>query len=360
MAGPFRHVGDGNVLTKCPFHKGGQEYKPSFSINLEKALFHCFTCHVAGSINYLLKLLGLSRERIETELAVIRPLLEKNAETHRLEKQNFFQQRDPFKADFILPETILGVYEWAPLQLIQKGFNETLLKDLEIGFDRKGERVMYPLRDVYGNLAGFSGGASKPEQQPKYSVYQGRRLVNGRAVPGDYGDWFDKEFPAYRCENHDFLWNYNRVYPRILSMGMSDPNATVVIVEGFKACMWMLQAGYLNTVALMGSYISDRQQMLLHRLNANVVLFLDNDKAGREASVWVGEYLWRPMRGRVSVVTYPQEDAGENTQPDDYTPEGIHHMIHSRIPYPQYAAQQMAKNAELKLKLEKKRNRQWQ
>lgn len=366
MAGPFRHVGDGNVLTKCPFHKGGQEYKPSFSINLEKALFHCFTCHVAGSINYLLKLLGLSREQIDSELSIIRPLLEKNAETHRLEKQNFFRQTDPFKADYILPEKVLGVYEWAPMQLIEKGFNEALLRDLEIGFDRRGERIMYPLRDLYGNLAGFSGGASKPEQQPKYNVYQGRRQVrdlNGRmrTVQGDFGDWFDQEFPDYRCENHDFLWNYNRVYPRVLSMGMSDPNATVVIVEGFKACMWMLQAGYLNTVALMGSYISERQQMMLHRLNANVVLFLDNDKAGKEASVWVGEYLWKPMRGRVSVVTYPPEDDGENTQPDDYTPEGIHQMLQCRVPFYQYAQQQTSKNAVLRDKLEKKRNRQpWQ
>lgn len=361
MAGPFRPVGGGNVLTKCPFHKGGQEYKPSFSINLEKAVFHCFTCHVAGPIGYLLHLLGIPRELIDNELSVIRPLLERNAETIRLEKQNFFKQNDPFKSDYTLPESILGVYEWAPTQLIERGFSEVLLKDLEIGFDRNGERIMYPLRDLYGNLAGFSGGASRPDQQPKYSVYQGRRKVNGRFVPSDFGPWFDEQFPDYRCENHDFLWNYHRVYPRILSMGMSDPNATVVIVEGFKACMWMLQAGFINTVALMGSYISDRQQMMLHRLNANIVLFLDNDKAGREAAVWVGEHLWKPMKGRVSVVTYPPEDEQDNTQPDDYEPEGLIQMVQERMPFQRYAAQQMAKNAELKLKIEKKRSRQqWQ
>lgn len=356
LAGPFRHVGGGNVLTKCPFHKGGQEFKPSFSINLTQGIFHCFTCHVAGGIQYLLHLLGLPRSRIDAELAGIRPILEKNRETYLLEKKNVFKGNNPFKADSILPESILGVYEWAPLKLIQDGFDVGLLRDLEIGFDKNQERIMYPLRDLYGNLAGFSGGAQHPWQQPKYHVYQGRRKVENRWVDGDFGKWFDEEFPEYKCENHDFLWNFHRVYPRIL--GMSDPNATVFIVEGFKACMWMLQAGYENTVALMGSYISERQQMMLHRLNTNVVLFLDNDKAGREATVWVGEHLWLPMRGRVSVVLYPQEDAGENTQPDDYYPETIHQLVSQRVPHSQFARWMMQQDAVLKTKIERKRRNQ--
>lgn len=359
MAGPFRHVGDGNVLTKCPFHKGGQEHKPSFSINIEHGVFNCFTCHVAGDISYLLKLLGLPRDRIDIELSSVRTELDKNRQTHFLEKQNTFARTDPFKADFILPEALLGVYEFMPLKLVEAGFHPDLLRDMEIGFDRNGNRIMYPLRDLYGNLAGFSGGAQTQEQAPKYKVYQGRRRVNNRWIPGDFGSWFDDQFPDYRCENHDFLWNYNRVYPRVLGMGMSDPNATVFIVEGFKACLWMLQAGYLNTVALMGSYISDRQQTMLHRLSANIVLFLDNDKAGREASVWVGDLLWKPMRGRVTVVKYPPED--DHTQPDDYFPEGIHQMVQSRVPLHQFQREQAAVNPQLKEKLDKKRSRpQWQ
>lgn len=353
LPGPFRLLGGGNILTKCPFHKGGEEHKPSFSIHLDRALFHCFTCHVAGGIGYLLKLLGLSREQIDAELSTIKPLLEKNRETYLLEKNNVFKDTNPFKSDYVLPEAILGVYEWCPTRLVEQGFDVSLLRDLEIGYDRQGERIMYPLRDLYGNLAGFSGGAQHPWQQPKYKVYQGRRKVGNQWEDGDFGRWFDEEFPDYRCENHDFLWNYDRVYPRIL--GMSDPNATVFIVEGFKACMWMLQAGYLNTVALMGSYISDRQQLMLHRLNANVVLFLDNDKAGREATVWVGELLWRPMRGRVTVVPYPKEDEDENTQPDDYFPEGIHEMVNRRITLQSYIQQETQKNPILKEKLERKR-----
>lgn len=357
LPGPFRHLGGGNVLTKCPFHKGGEEFKPSFSFNTEKAVFHCFSCHVAGDIAYFLKLRGLSREAIDAEISSIKPLLERNRETYQLEKRNTFVNRDPFKAEFTLPETILGVYDWMPTKLIEAGFDVNLLRDLDIGFDRRNERIMYPLRDLYGNLAGFSGGAQHSWQDPKYKVYQGRRKVEGQWREGDFGEWFDHQFPEFKCENHDFLWNFHRVYPRILSM--SDPNATVFIVEGFKACMWMLQAGFLNTVALMGSYISDRQQLMLHRLNTNVVLFLDNDKAGREATVWVGELLWRPMRGRITVVPYPDE-GGENTQPDDYFATGIHEMVNQRVPFSRYVQEELQKNPVLRQKIERKRASKWQ
>lgn len=333
LPGPFRPSGGSNVLTRCPFHKGGEEKKPSFSVNLEKALYHCFTCHEAGDIKRLLRMVGVARSTIDSELAAIKPLLDKNRELQKIEKLNVFGDMDPFKADYILPEVILGVYEWMPMKLIEDGFNPILLQDMEIGFDRNNLRITYPLRDMYGNLAGFSGGATEPEQWPKYKVYQGKRKgLEGQWYNGDYGDWFDEQFPEYKCENHDFLWNYDRVYTRLVEM--SDPSDTVYVVEGFKACLWMIQNGYPNTVALMGSYISDRQQQMLHRLGGNLVLCLDNDEAGRKGTVRVGELLWKPMYGRIKVMSYPEGDI--QTQPDDYEPDALHQMIGSSISLTEY------------------------
>lgn len=333
LPGPFRPSGGNNVLTKCPWHKGGDETKPSFGVDLERAIYHCFTCHEAGDIRKLLRLIGVSRSSIDTELAVIQPLLDKNRELLKVEKLNFFSDRDPFKADYILPEVILGVYEWMPLKLIEDGFNPYLLQNMEVGFDRNSNRIMYPIRDVYGNLAGFSGGTNSPGVFPKYKVYQGKRQgLNGYWYPGDFGDWFDEQFPGYTCENHDFLWNYNNVYPRIVAM--SDPNSTVYVVEGFKACLWMVQNGYPNTVALMGSYISDRQQQMLHRLGGNIVLCLDNDEAGLNGMAKIGELLWKPMYGRIKVISYPEGDT--QTQPDDYESELLHKMIESSITFSEY------------------------
>jgi DNA primase len=106
---------------------------------------------------------------------------------------------------------------------------------------------------------------------------------------------------------------------------MSDQDDTVYIVEGFKACLWMIQAGFKNTVAAMGSYLSERQQRLIHRLGGNVVLCFDNDEAGRRATQQVGNLLWRPMYGRVKVLRYPAHH--NKTQPDDYPLEQLREMV---------------------------------
>jgi DNA primase len=329
----------GNVLTKCPFHKGGQETKPSFSVNADKGLFHCFTCHVAGDIKYLLRLLGMTRSQIDAEVSTIQPELDANRRILEFERTTFFLREDPFKAPVVLPEELLGMYDWCPTSLVEAGFDPALLQDMEIGYDRNLLRVTYPIRDMFGNLAGISGGRTLPTQQPKYLVYQGsRRDPGGRVIPGDFGQMFDEEFPGYQCENHDYLWNFHRVFTRALE-AVSEEDSTIYLVEGYKACLWMLQHGYHNTIALMGSYASDKQQKMLHRLGGTIVLMLDNDKAGREGTKRIGKLLWRPLYGRLKVARYPEDDVqaslnGEaDSQPDDYSAEGVHWIVANSYPF---------------------------
>jgi DNA primase len=343
LPGAMRPGAGGNVIMKCPFHKEGQERRPSFSVNIDLGLFHCFTCHVAGDVRYLLRLLGLSRHEIDVELAVIKPLLDENRRLREFQKEHFFSSRDPFKAVQALPEELLGVFDWCPQLLLDAGFSMDLLRDYEVGFDRIQQRITYPLRDMYGSLAGIVGGKTLPQQQPKYLVYEGGRRdeKTKRLVPGHFGPWFDKMFPGYRCENHDLIWNYHRVYPKLLSE-MSEDADTVVLVEGFKACLWMIQSGFPNTVALMGSYVSEAQQRLLHRLGSRVYLLFDNDEAGRKATRRIGSLLWRPLQGRLKVVEYPPEDVqasidGESdSQPDDYEAQGLHQMVANSLDFHVY------------------------
>lgn len=347
LPGPLRQGAGGNILTKCPFHKGGQEKRPSFSVNPELGVFQCFTCHVAGDVRYLLKLLGLPRSQIDMELLSIQPQLDENRRRIEFEKQHIFTNNDPFKAKQVLPEALLGVFEWCPTLLVEQGFDPHLLQDMEVGYDRMNHRITYPLRDMYGNLAGISGGRTMLSQDPKYKVYQGgyRDEKTHRKVIGDFGEWFDEQFPGYRCENHDLLWNFNRVYPRV-SESVSDQDDTVFLVEGFKACLWMIQSGYMNSVALMGSYISETQQRMVHRLGGDVMLLFDNDEAGRRATERIGRLLWRPLHGRLKVVPYPQEDVqasinGEaDSQPDDYETQGIHQMVANSLDFNVYLGQQ--------------------
>jgi DNA primase len=343
LPGPLRQGSGGNVSMKCPFHKEGNEKTPSFGVHLDLGVFHCFSCHVAGPIGYLLRLLGLPREQIDMELKAIQPELDANRERMLFEKKHFFASNDPFKAKVALPEALLGVYDWCPTSLLEQGFQMELLRDYEVGFDRAQQRVTYPLRDMYGNLAGIVGGRTLPHQQPKYKVYEGghRDEKTHQWLAGDFGPWFDEQFYGFRCENHDFIWNFHRVFPALME-ATSDQDASVILVEGFKACLWVVQCGFRNTVALMGSFISEAQQRMLHRVGGMVYLFFDNDRAGREATKRVGKLLWRPLHGRLKVVRYPVEDvqasfSGESdSQPDDYEAQGVHQMVNDSLDFHVY------------------------
>jgi DNA primase len=330
--GRYKPSGPSDVTLKCPFHKGGQENRPSFGINIETGVGNCFSCGTRGSLLYLLNLRGLSKEEIDSELGDLKSILIANAVAAKERRAEEWLLRDPFMAHPILPDKLQAVYgRFFPTNLVNLGFDVEVLRSLGVGFDTLNNRVMYPIRDLYGNLAGFVGGASNEYQEPKYKVYQGRRKDHiGRTLDSDYGSWFDEEFTDYsRFRNHEHIWNFERVYPQLI---YGKEAGTLIIVEGFKACMWLLQHGYWNTVALMGSKIFEKQRLLLSRLNSNFVLFLDNDKAGIDGTTGIGQLLYQ--KHGVYCAEYPLRE--EAHQPTDLSQAELSIAINMAISYPEF------------------------
>lgn len=324
-----RKSGDSNVLCRCPFHKGGQETKPSFSVNVEMGLFNCFTCHESGTIPTMLTLMGVAPTTVDWETKAIRQGIRANIDARDIRKQKDLRTRDQFRAHTVISEAVISGFNWCPVQLVEQGFQSEWLQYLQIGVDRKNQRITYPVRDIYGNLAGFSGGATMAGQHPKYKVYRKSwKDMDGRVIPGDYSLWFEEEYPNYEFRNHDYLWNYDRVYPRLL---FGKEEQQLIIVEGFKACIWLLQHGYRNTVALMGSSLSQKQLQLLLRVNAEILLFLDNDGPGQEGTMKIGKQLQQAVP-TIRVINYPQH-VDEGCQPDDLEHHYLQQSISSATPY---------------------------
>lgn len=343
MPGHLKRSGGNNVLTICPFHKGGNEKRASFSINLDSGVFHCFTggCPAgSGSFKKLLELLQLPPTKINEVLNTVKPFLDQVRRTTELRKVTAFKGVDPFRCQYPLTEAIQGVYDFCPVSLLEKGFSQEVMREMGVGYDLKNNRIMYPIHDMYGALAGYSGGVTSLTTNflyQKYRVYEGKyQSGNGQWCQSDYGEWFDDWFrqeygvssSEYHLKNHNYLWNFHRVWGRRTTAPETVP--VIYVVEGFKACLWMIQSGYANTVALMGSYVSEKQQQMLHKTGCEIALFLDNDKAGISATSKVGKQLFSPMYGRVSVVQYPSGDS--DTQPDSYSAEQVKQMVEGRIP----------------------------
>lgn len=307
-----RKSGPENVMALCPFHvkaDGSEERRPSFAMSLTNGLWFCHACQASGNLFTFLRDIGLSRHEIEFKY---RGTIDQAA-------RNSPPRLDPFNCQIVslnpIEEGLLGIFDNCPLSLLKEGFQEETLRHFSIGFDVHHMRVTYPIRDIAGNLVGISG-RSLSDDWPKYKIYE-------------------KEYKAWglpqrlNWDKSTCLWNANAVYPQLLFQ----PNPSyIVVVEGFKACMWLWQCGIKNVVALIGTYLSQQHKWVLERLGAPVYLFLDNNEAGQHGIYKAGEKLRRSLH--VSVIDYPERIIDEeDAQPDSLTPEEVIEQLTYAIPY---------------------------
>lgn len=301
LKGKIKRSGNDNIITLCPFH---DDRSPSFWFNINNGLWICFSCGLRGGLSSFLQRSGLSGVSLDEALSPVQEDL--RAHQDRAKRRKDYQFRvDPYLGDPILPESLLGVYDYKPNMMVKAGFEPKLLREHNIGYDHRLKRVTFPLRDLYGNLVGISGRATVSWDKPRYKIYRGGyRNGKGEHVPGDFGENFDELYPGFHLKAHKFLWNSHNVYQRVLlDSRVREP---VIVVEGYKACLWLIQHGFANTVALNGASIGEDQRNLIVRMSGSpIVLFLDNDETGRKATLKEGKRL-RPLVGELLVAGYPE------------------------------------------------------
>ena len=297
-----RRSGPNDLMVVCPFHKGkdgGPERQGSLSFSIKNGMWFCHRCGEGGGLRSLLKQMGvLDEEGMEL-------LLEK--------AQDKVDPRiDPLwhgvtTKDMHVPEDTLGFFDGIPRQMIAWGFHPKTIQRFEVGYDKKSLRITFPLRDYAGNLLEFSGRALT-DHPARYKVY-------GEV---EYERWGLPTYPTARKEL--IVWNYDRVYPAALH----DFRGGTLVVEGFKACMWLWQLGFRRVVALLGSNMSQTQEALLARLGGKLYLFLDNDKAGNK------KYM---IADRLAKHSEPYVPKYEGQQPDTLTREQVFESIANCVPY---------------------------
>lgn len=319
-----------NLASRCPF-PDHDDHSPSFAININNGLWKCHGCNRSGNLATLLRGLGVSRSRVDQLVGPVIPQIQKRQRREQQRKRNRFVGSDPFLAEVSIPESALGVYDWRPDGLVDQGFDQKLLRELDIGYDREKDRITFPIRDVYGNLVGISGRSTLHDVKPRYLVYRGRRKTDKGFVAGDFGPGFDDLFPTYEIKSHKYLWNAHRVYGLLESS-----NEPVIVVEGFKGCIWLVQHGYWNAVATMGSSMSQEQYDLLVRMSGSgIVLFYDNDFAGIKGTIRVGKWLSRTVVD-ITVCELP----AWAQQPDDLNARGLKEVLNSRKRFEKWTREQ--------------------
>jgi DNA primase len=134
-----------------------------------------------------------------------------------------------------------------------------LLSEREDGrrYDRFRHRLMFPIRDGSGKMAGFGARALRDGDQPKYlNSPQNALFDKGNLLYG-----LDKAKKAIRSDDQ------------------------VVIVEGYFDVIGLNQADFGNAVSPMGTALGEGQLRQLKRLSKRMVLALDADAAGDKATL---------------------------------------------------------------------------
>ena len=278
-----------NYKGLCPFHS---EKTPSFMVNPGKQRFHCFGCDAGGDvIHFVMKYENLSfqetlkflSKKAGINLAEYKfsvgneglreKLLEVLKEASKVFAENLAKSKSAYtylKGRGLTEETIrafsLGyaLKEWHSLTnyLIGKGFSRSLILQSGIvssgdkgSYDTFRDRVLFPIRDVQGEIIAF-GGRVMDDSQPKY-------------LNSPDGPLFKKG---------ETLYGLNYAKEGIRKKGYA------VIVEGYLDVMMSHQCGFDNTVAPLGTALTPGHVQKLKRFAKKAVLVFDGDEAGKSAA----------------------------------------------------------------------------
>ena len=282
-----------NYLGLCPFHS---EKTPSFTVNQDKKLFHCFGCSEGGNIfAFIMKIenLGFAEaaallgektgvevpryarsqdasnkgERLSEAIKLAAEYFQKNLLEERAGEpaREYLKKRGIDERTAAAFKLGFSLDSWDALtkHLLSRGVDT---KDIEAAglalskeggslYDRFRGRLMFTIEDARGRDVGF-GGRILSEGEPKYlnspetQVYNKSRLLYGLNL------------------NKDFIKAEN----------------LAVVVEGYMDVIACYQFGIKNVVASMGTALTDEQIKLISRFTSNVALVYDKDPAGEAAT----------------------------------------------------------------------------
>ena len=273
----------------CPFHN---EKTPSFSVNEEKGFFHCFGCGKHGDIiSFVMEHKHMDFKAAITELAemagVPLPTLKKKTQQQIDAEESYFSivagAQKIFAEKLFTPD---GAHALAYIR--NRGFSDDMIKKYGIGYApknniisgkfvntnqnkliatglvRRGEfgtydffrdKLMFPIYNANGKIVAFSG-RSLDGSEPKYINTSDTKLFHKRQT----------------------LFGFNFARESIHRANRA------IIVEGQIDAIQMQSNGFGETVAPLGTALTEDHIAMICKSNRNIIFCFDGDGAGQKAA----------------------------------------------------------------------------
>ncbi|CAG9619343.1 DNA primase [Sutcliffiella rhizosphaerae] len=315
-----------NYFGLCPFHG---ESTPSFSVSPDKQIYHCFGCGAGGNaFNFVMEIEGISFVEAAQKLAK-----SANVEVDVPDTSNLEQAKKPSDTKWMMDAHALLHKFYHHLLLNTKegqeaydyitgrGFTDEVLKRFGVGYslnswdfalkflskrgyssqllekaglliekehtaeyyDRFRNRIMFPIHDHKGNVIAFSGRVLC-EGEPKYLNSPETTIFNKSKI----------------------LYNFHQARPHFRKL------ERVILFEGFADVIAADGAGFPNSIATMGTSLTEDHARIIRRHVENVTICYDGDNAGVEAAYKAASLLIQ-QGCYVRIAMLP-----DKMDPDDY------------------------------------------
>lgn len=285
-----------NFKATCPFHA---EKTASFFVFPEKQSWHCFgACATGGDIfTFVMKKEGLDFSqalRLLADKAGItlsgKTELRSKEDTARLDRLLKLNEVAAEYFHYLLlhePEA-LTARQYAD----KRGLSSLAIGDFQLGYapNKWDGLTNYLTKSGYAAEEQLAVGLIVPRDTGGYYDRFRNRLIFPirdikRRVAGFGGRALDDSLPKYLNSPQTVLFDKSSIIFGIdRAQGPIREKDSVVITEGYMDAITAHQYGFSNTVASMGTALTDRQISILRKLTRNIVVALDADPAGIEAT----------------------------------------------------------------------------
>lgn len=285
-----------NYFGICPFHN---DHSPSLSVSREKQIYKCFTCLASGNVftfvqNYenisFIEAVKKVADKINYKLDIKDKIVNKNSKYYELMDLsnkifvNNLNSNLGLKAkEYLINERHLSEEAIKEFNiglalndnnlnklLSSKGYSDKDIIEMSLAnktdnglLDMFRNRITFPICNHEGKIIAYSARIYQNEDTSKY--------INSKESV-----IFKKGYTFY---------NYDKCRLEALK------SKSVILVEGQMDAIRVYTSGFKNVIASMGTAITSNHISLLKKLNAKVILMMDNDNAGEKSTILNGEEL---------------------------------------------------------------------
>ena len=285
-----------NYKGLCPFHS---EKTPSFMVNEEKQIFHCFGCNTGGNVfNFLMKMDRLSFPEAARGLArrygIDLPKIKiSEADKEENLKREWLFELNELAASYY-HNLLINEKEGKEAReyLRQRGIGNDVIIDHRVGYAQNswdGLLKFLLKKGVPLSRVSEVGLIIPKKAQGFYDRFRGRMIfpiinIHGKVI-GFGGRVLDNTLPKYLNSPESSIYNKsNSLYGLKVAKDFIRSEDKVIVVEGYFDLLSLNQYGIKNVAATLGTSLTTGHIRILRRYTNNIITVFDADEAGEKAA----------------------------------------------------------------------------